>query len=66
MGIQDFIFVPGTRLFSSTLRILVDYFCVLRITHAYLELCCESSGFSLGILKHASGTPCLTQFGVPE
>ena len=24
------------------------------------------SGFSLGILKHASGTPCLAQFGVPE
>ena len=24
------------------------------------------AGFSLGILKHASGTPCLAQFGVPE
>ena len=24
------------------------------------------TGFSLGILKHASGTPCLAHFGVPE
>ena len=26
----------------------------------------RTAGFSLGILKHASGTPCLAQFGVPE
>ena len=26
----------------------------------------NSPGFALGILKHASGTPCLVQFGVPE
>ena len=26
----------------------------------------SETGFSLGILKHASGTPCLAQFGVPE
>ena len=26
----------------------------------------HGAGFSLGILKHASGTHCLAQFGVPE
>ena len=36
MRIQDFIFVPGTHLFSSTLRILVDYFCILRMQEVYL------------------------------
>ena len=37
----------------------------LKIT-CQAKLYLPASGFSLGILKHASGTPCLAQFGVPE
>ena len=32
----------------------------------YTNFTLPKPGFSLGILKHASGTPCLAQYGVPE
>ena len=36
------------------------------LAHVVNVLNTLQSGFSLGILKHTSGTPCLAQFGIPD
>ena len=38
----------------------------LTVVVSFIIFCVNVTGFSLGILKHASGTPCLAPLGVPE